>query len=185
MPVTKARDHSADLGKFLEDYSYQDELTAALDCRKEDFSQRDINEIVLWKLNRYVAIPQDVLNSLNAAKEWEPSEHRKAASLLETLIDTHGCDLPMASTFLRYRNPNVFQIIDRHAYRAVYGTKYPLYTASAVSRKVDVYFKYLDAVRSLCDEKGIEFRHADRILYMFDKKNNGTLNEQKSKTVTA
>jgi hypothetical protein len=81
----------------------------------------------------------------------------------------------MASTLLRFRNPSVFQIIDRHAYRAVYGKAYPLYTASPIRQKLSVYFQYLDDLLELCRRKRLVYRTIDRLLYMFDKMQNGKL----------
>ena len=84
-------------------------------------------------------------------------------------------DLPMASTILRFVNPEVFQIIDRHAYRAVYEKKYPLYTSTPTEKKLSVYFDYIDELIKLCEFRAIAFTTIDRLLYIFDKKNNGKL----------
>ncbi len=75
----------------------------------------------------------------------------------------------MASTFLRFRNPSVFQIIDRHAYRALYGQDYKQGTTKP-SKKIELYFGYVDDLRGLCNAKGFRFETVDRVLYMFDKK---------------
>ncbi len=182
MPIVTAAEYTADFAEFLSDYEYQPEMTRVLDALTEEFSQQHINEIVLWKLNRYVALPRCVLDALNAVRGWKPKEHRKASGLLEALLGIHGCDVAISSTFLRFRNPAAFQIIDRHAYRAVYGTDYPLFPASTTERKIDVYFKYLDDVHALCEAISIEFSTADRVLYIFDKKHNGALAKKKSGT---
>ena len=81
----------------------------------------------------------------------------------------------MASTLLRFRNPETFQIIDRHAYRAVYGHDYPLSSASNDAAKIELYFRYLDDLIELARTKDLEFRTLDRVLYVFDKLNNGKL----------
>jgi hypothetical protein len=67
----------------------------------------------------------------------------------------------------------VFQIIDRHAYRAVYGEDYPNTTVAA--RKIDTYFRYLDDLLKLCEQRKLDFDTVDRVLYQFDKKKNGKL----------
>ena len=95
--------------------------------------------------------------------------------MLATLLGESGVDLPMASTFLRFRNPRAFQIIDRHAYRAVYGEDYPLYSSSSDSAKIDLYFRYLDALFALAESKNVEFDILDRVLYILDKQVNGKL----------
>ena len=53
--------------------------------------------------------------------------------------------------------------------------QYDLYSGSSPDRKMAVYFSYLEAVDILCENTGINFADADRILYEFDKKNNGAL----------
>jgi thermostable 8-oxoguanine DNA glycosylase len=63
----------------------------------------------------------------------------------------------------------VFQIIDRHAYRALYGRDYRLYTQSSAKQKIKVYFDYLDDLHSLCDQKRLKFETVDRVVYVFDK----------------
>ena len=93
------------------------------------------------------------------------------------MLDIHGVDVPMASTILRFANPHTFQIIDRHAYRAVFGARYPLTSASPASRKVQIYFDYLDRLYALCDTRKLEFATIDRLLYIFDKEVNGALAE--------
>ena len=87
-----------------------------------------LNEIVLWKVDRYVSLESDQLCRISALATLKPEEHRRARSILEELLDIHGVDLAMASTVLRFRNPAVFQIIDRHAYRALYGRDYNPHT---------------------------------------------------------
>lgn len=76
------------------------------------------------------------------------------------MFNTQGVDLPIASTILRFQNPAVFQIIDRHAYRALYGRVFPLHTQT-VLKKIEVYCVYLDDLHSLCDEKGMKFETVD------------------------
>lgn len=91
------------------------------------------------------------------------------------MLRERGVDLPMASTLLRFKNPHVFQIIDRHAYRALYGKKYPIYSTTSLDKKVEIYFKYLDDLIVLSRDKALNFRILDRVLYVFDKKYNGKL----------
>jgi thermostable 8-oxoguanine DNA glycosylase len=161
------------LNRFLEDYKYQPELTDRLDGAKHDFTQELINEIVLWKMNRYAELPPKLLDEINSLSKLGKGEHADARSALEDLLEKRGVDLAMASTILRFRNPSVFQIIDRHAYRALYGRPLPIKRDSEA--KIELYFQYLDDLRSLCDSKGLPFEKADRALYVFDKCRNGSL----------
>jgi hypothetical protein len=176
----KAGEFIGDLSEFLNQYEYQPKLTRKLDDL-EDVSVMTpdlLNEIVLWKVNRYVSLNRDQLCRVSALATLKAGEHLGARSILEELLDVHGVDLPMASTILRFRNPTVFQIIDRHAYRALYGRDYK--QPRRPSDKIELYFAYLDDLRRLCDEKGLRFEIADRALYVFDKKTNGPLPKGKT-----
>ena len=172
----RASECDGDLGAFMQRYHYQEELTARLDSIGDyPFDQALVNEIVLWKVNRYAQPGVDLLGRLNTLSNLYSGEHWNAETVLRELLDQHGIDLPMASTLLRFRNPAVFQIIDRHTYRALKGVKYPLYPTSNVEQKIQVYFHYLDALLALSAARGVRFRDLDRILYIFDKDNNGLL----------
>ena len=172
----KAIDYSGDMNPFLEQYDYQPTLTGKLDNMDSlDLTQQSINEIVLWKVDRYVEASSELLSELNTLRTLPAGEHRQCVKILPSLLNTRGVDLPMASTLLRFRNPRVFQIIDRHAYRAIYGVNYPLYAASPANRKIDVYFDYLDKLIELCSHRGLSFQSIDRLLYIFDKNENGKL----------
>lgn len=175
--IRTAKNHSTrSLSAYLRRFKDQPDLTPHLDqLPDEPFSQETVNEIVLWKVNRYVRLSPRVLDSLYRLRRLSPSQHRKGERVLLKLLGTHGVDLPMASTFLRFQNPDVFQIIDRHAYRAAMGKPYALHTATAVNTKMVVYFKDLDTLHELAASSGAAFRDLDRILYIFDKKHNGAI----------
>ncbi|HRY38242.1 MAG TPA: hypothetical protein P5347_05920 [Smithellaceae bacterium] len=172
----KASEFPGDLNTFLSLYNYQPELTARLDnLGSTAIVQSLINDIVLWKVNRYVKINKSIAEQIYGLKVLKSGEHRKSTRQLSILMELDGVDLPMASTILRFTNPKVFQIIDRHAYRAVYGNKYPLYPTTSTERKISQYFDYLDQLIKLCEFKSLKFETIDRLLYVFDKKNNGEL----------
>lgn len=174
----KAIDYRGDLESFLIKYNYQPELTFKLDnLNNTSFSQEIVNEIVLWKVNRYVSFSAEIMKEIEKLKNLTNGQHRKAQAILEALLRIHGVDLPMASTFLRFRNPRVFQIIDQHAYRAIFGQKYPLNTASPFEKKISTYFEYIDKLIELCTVKNLDFQTIDRLLYIFDKKITGKLKE--------
>lgn len=171
-----AREWNGHLAVFLQDYRYQPELTGRLESSTAvPIDQATINEMVLWKVNRYVRLNDRTLELLNGVAGIGQGGHREAVEVLALLLDTRGVDLPMASTFLRFRNPRAFQIIDRHAYRAIYGRRYPLHGASSVEAKRKLYFAYLDDILGLAQSRGLEFEMLDRMLYMFDKNQNGPL----------
>jgi hypothetical protein len=74
-------------------------------------------EIILWKLSRFVWFDDAVLPQLRAARSIPPGEHRQAEPLLRALLHAKGARLAMASTFLRFVNPETFQIMDERAFR--------------------------------------------------------------------
>jgi thermostable 8-oxoguanine DNA glycosylase len=174
--LMRASEFSGDLNTFLAFYNYQPELTKRLDnLENASIDQSLINEIVLWKVNRYVRIGDGDMEQLKNLKVLKAGEHKRGNEVLKALMGINGVDLPIASTILRFINPKVFQIIDRHAYRAVYGKKYPLYQATPTERKISLYFEYISDLIDLCKSKGLAFTTIDRLLYIFDKKNNGKL----------
>ena len=52
-------------------YIYQTELTSKLDNLYSDFSQEIINEIVLWKINRFATVDNNTLDLLNQIKKTD------------------------------------------------------------------------------------------------------------------
>ena len=161
--IMRATDFEGELSKFLENYKYQPELTPKLDdLGQTPFTDEIINEIVLWKVNRYAHLDECLLLSLNALAHLSPRQHRDAKEVLFDLLDIKGVDIAMASTLLRFRNPSVFQIIDQHAYRAVCGRKLPYTTKNP--RKVEMYFDYLDELIDLCKATASAFETIDRVL---------------------
>jgi hypothetical protein len=175
--VKSARDWTGTIADFLKDYRYQPNLTPKLDQLPETrpIDQNVINQIVLWKVNRYVSLEKDALDALNGLVEISYKDHKSAETALLLLLKQRGIDLPMASTLMRFRNPAAFQIIDRRAYRAIYGDHYPLYSTSGAEKKVDLYFSYLDELVALSDKTGAAFKDLDRILYVFDKDQNAAI----------
>ena len=174
--MKKAIDSDLDLSEFLKNYRYQPKLTESLDALdRQPFGQNLIDKIVLWKVNRYAPLNPTSLEKLNGVTDLEPGSHRSAHEALAALLQEQGVDLPMTSTLLRFRNPGTFQIIDRHAYRAVYGDDYPLTSGSNDEAKIELYFRYLDDLIELARARNVEFRTLDRVLYMFDKEMNGKL----------
>jgi hypothetical protein len=139
------------------------------------FTQELINEIVLWKNNKFAQFSDELLRSIENVRELHPGEHRDAESLIDSLLIAHGVGLTMVSTLLRFRNPSTFQIIDQHAYRAVYGSKFPIYASMQRKKQVGIYFDYLDELISLCSQRKLGFETIDRVLYQFDKDINGVL----------
>ena len=63
--MKKAIDYDGKLKPFLDKYKYQTSLTNHLDnIGNANFDQLLLNEIVLWKVNRYVAIDDDLFENV-------------------------------------------------------------------------------------------------------------------------
>ncbi|MGE4542772.1 MAG: hypothetical protein AB7D06_01560 [Pedobacter sp.] len=161
---------------LLSEYTYQPELTRKLDMlQPSDLNSEIFYEIILWKLNRFPKLESDLIGSLKEIAGLKPKEHRKAMSQLRALLRCPGIALPMASTVLRFLNPDVFQIIDDRVYRIVlsgkakYPTKPTRVTENYLATSAMIYFDYLDALHEQCCAE-LPFSEADRILYQLDKK---------------
>lgn len=155
------------------DFGYEEDLTRYLDGKgQEPFDETDILKITLWKVARYPHIDNDILQKLNKIafiKDLSNDEDRKITEeVLTELLKRKGVRLPMASTYLRFRNPHVFQIIDRHVWYQVYHTEYV--EKSKIDESIKDYFQYLKDLQDLAMREGIRFFDADRHYYMQDKK---------------
>ena len=168
--------------KLIELYDYQSDLTEILDTYKCDFSQAVINEIVLWKVNRYVNTDTSIdwLKKLNGFKYDNEVEEKELREFLKlVLTEIRGIRLAMASTFLRFRNPNVYQIIDERMFRVVMRKENPrkkLSSYTTVDGQIDLYITYLKKLKAICENLNINFQQSDRILYQFDIVKNGDFN---------
>ncbi|MFL1897258.1 hypothetical protein ACJRPK_16260 [Aquimarina sp. 2-A2] len=153
------------------EYNFQPELTKKLDNVKSEFNLELINEIVLWKINRYAKLDNEILNLINKIdRNAEFIDPSLTEEILMLLLKTRGIRLPMASTILRFKNPNIYQIIDQRVYRVIFGTALKLKTN--LNDNIVQYFDYLNHLREVCDLFQIPFSESDRILYEYDKKVN-------------
>lgn len=132
--------------------------------------EKDLLRVYLWKLNRVPKLAQQTikkLESLAKDPELDPFSD-EVRDLLDELKDTHGVSYPTASTFLRFLRPEVFPIIDRRAYRALFGKATTYYTT-------DKYFNYMRKVHEICKKKKMTAAQVDEQLYQWDIKHNGKL----------
>ncbi len=156
-------------------FDYQNNLTRILDKYSQTFNQQTINEIVLWKVNRYSELSENTFLLIN--KIGEQWNLKLTKDVLSSLIRESGIQLPMASTILRFKNPQNYQIIDQRVYRILYGIdlKLNLYKSERnIENQIDLYLKYLKDLRISCSKLNIPFDQADRILYNADKRLNKT-----------
>ena len=64
------------LAEFLKGYSYQRKLTERLDdLGDRKLTPEFVNEIVLWKVNRYVSLDGDQLCRIDALRTLKPGKH--------------------------------------------------------------------------------------------------------------
>ncbi len=155
------------------EYTYQKELTIKLDNTSCEFDQNILNEIILWKVNRYAKFRSDVIQLVNSINPTSSKlDIVKTRLILTELLNTKGVQLTMASTILRFRNPNIYQIIDQRVYRIIYPNqvlKINTYKSEKnIEFQINLYIKYLDDLRNVCNNLQIRFDKSDRILYNAD-----------------
>ncbi len=152
-------------------FNYQPVLTTQLDKHKGDFTQETINQIILWKVNRYAHFDSETLSKINEISgdetEIDYNDYKKTKDILTVLLDTKGVALAMASTILRFKNPKIYQIIDQRAYRVIYGKE--LNIGNNVNNAIELYLEYLRELRKVCASENIPFEQSDRILYNADR----------------
>ena len=159
--------------ELLDTYNYQIELTQKLDNKKGDFNKETFYEIILWKLNRFADIDNKLLSKINSLSKDSRLNETKTREILNSLLEINGIRLPMASTILRFRNPNIYQILDQRVFRVIFGKDYK--HSAKIERTVDTYFEYLAKLKNVCDEHKLSFKMVDRTLYELDKKINPRL----------
>jgi hypothetical protein len=158
------------------DYDFQVDLTKKLDgVAGKNFDQEIINEIVLWKVNRYAELGSETLNLLNSiSSNGSTLNINLTKDILRSLLKTKGIRLPVASTILRFKNPNIYQIIDQRAFRYLYGEELHLQAPSDknIDSQIELYIQYLQDLKDVPAKTGWEFSMLDRILYWKDIQHN-------------
>ena len=152
-------------------------ITARLDelhDKAEALTLNDIHEITLWKINRFPSITAKTLKDLDSLKHYTTLDEKRTRDILQDLLASNGVRLPMASTYLRFINPKVYQIIDARAYRAAYEYKeLPDYTKVPTDECITIYIEYLRKLREIATNGYfgimVEFQNLDRFLYDVDK----------------
>jgi len=167
--MKKIQEHNPSTEELMNlEYKFQADLTEKLDNVKSDFNQELINEIVLWKTNRYAELNNETLNLINKIdRKAEFIDSTLTREILMHLLETKGIRLPMASTILRFRNPKIYQIIDQRVYRMIYGTEMKIRTN--LIDNIIQYLDYLIELKNVCALYQIPFSESDRILYEYDK----------------
>lgn len=164
-------------------FEYLPKITKELDNLKSNFTINDIRKITLWKIDRYPVVTDDALSQINALRICQELNEEKTREVLTTLLNCEGVGLPMASTYLRFINPDIYQIIDRHAYRAAYYDNPPRvsYSNKVPEKQIDIYIQYLEKLHIWAEEGYygyfVAFRDMDRFLFDVDKASPYKLND--------
>ena len=119
--------------------SYDNTLTKLLDNHNGVIDQNFINNVVLWKVNRYAEIDHETQTLLQTVKNSPTRSNPNIRLTLHKLLKTKGIKLAMATTILRFIKPSLFQLIDQRVYRVMYG--YELKIPYNNDAKIDLYFK--------------------------------------------
>lgn len=176
--IKKAWDEDGEtINKLIEKYNYQPTLTKKLDNIKNGLiDEKTLLEIFLWKTDRYPDLDSIDFIKLNNLNNVKFDNFRECEDVLRDLISIKGFGLAMASTILRFRNPSVFPIIDRRAYRVLMEEdKLAIHHATSIDKQIEIYFNYVEKVHQFVKEKGVDLSIVDRVLYIFDKEaNKGT-----------
>lgn len=173
------------------------DITDKLDkLKKTNLTIEDLYQITLWKVDRCIRIKEETIKKLNLLASInnidEKAKIDTKAVLRELLpgntMHNTGVRISMASTYLRFLNPKVFQIMDRHAYRAAfdYVASPRDYSSLAHEKQIDTYFKYLTKLHEI-EKTGyhgykVAFENLDRFLYDFDKFNGYKLSDNPQPT---
>jgi hypothetical protein len=166
----------------ISEFKYQENLTIELDKLKSDFNQGIINEIVLWKVSRYAKIEKSTLELLNIVQKNDTELNSELTSeILKKLLSTKGIRLAMASTILRFKNPNIYQIIDQRVYRYISKNNEELNEGTNIENQIKLYLDYLIRLKEVCIAHKIDFEKSDRILYLMDKEYNKGNNLKESR----
>ena len=172
-------------------FKYLPETTKQLDAlHNQNLTMENIFQITAWKIDRYPEISDNVLNQLNELKTLAEIDKNLTERVLTELLSKHGIGLPVASAFLRFINPKVYQIIDVRAYRAAFDyNPERSYVNVKHETQIEVYLRYLERLRSIDEtsENGyhgyrVAFENLDRFLYDFDKFNGYKLSDNPQPT---
>ena len=132
----------------------------------------DLRRVALWKLNRILIIPENVIQALDDLAKSKKISYNDSETkeVIRKLLECDGVSVPMASTILKFLRPDIFPIMDARANRALTGKRkyYKQYN-------LEVYLEYVEKIYDLREKTGLELDEIDEQLYCFDKKYNGKL----------
>ena len=156
-------------------YNYNNAETVSLNGKINNNSELDLNDIrriALWKLDRIINIPKEIIEDLRklACEKSIDIRDIKTLNIIKKLVSCEGIGFPMASTILKFIRPDIFPIIDIRAYRAIFGVK--LYSSQY---SIEKYINYVEEVYKIRDLLNLDLQLIDQQLYCFDKEFNGKI----------
>ena len=146
-----------DISNQSYEYNFQTDLTEKLDSLEWDFSQEILNEIILWKVNRYALFDKDTIKLLNKLDHNSIELNKEfTTELLWKLLNTKWVQLAMATTILRFKNPSIYQIIDQRVYRFIYWKEMDRIVWKN-DLAIKLYLDYLENLWKVCIKYNISF----------------------------
>jgi hypothetical protein len=86
-PLVTIHDQEFEILEEDHQFKYQKELTKHFDILDADFDQNTINEIVLWKVNRYSRPKRELISIINTIKKSdELIDVNKTKTILNGLL---------------------------------------------------------------------------------------------------
>lgn len=139
---------------------------------KSSITIDDLRRIALWKYDRIINIDDDFLLRLYSVVKGKniSIDDDEVKHIIMELVSFEGVGFPLASSILKFINPDVFPIIDIRAYRAIYGKKL-YYSQYCLSKYID----YTKELYKIADYLGVPLSDVDEKLYVFDKNHNGKI----------
>ena len=132
----------------------------------------DLRRIALWKYDRIIDVDDEFLIQLYSVVSGEKVsiDDLDVQKIINDLVACTGIGYPLASTILKFINPQVFPIIDVRAYRAVFGKR--IYSSQHSLMR---YVEYTRKLYEISSSLGIPLEEVDEKLYVYDKIFNGKL----------
>jgi hypothetical protein len=173
--MTEHKKFNIQTDKLNYEFGFNPKETSSIHNELNNNSNLNINDmrrIALWKLDRVLNIPDEIIEKLNKLASDKNLNHRDDISIktINALVECEGVGFPMASSILKFIRPDIYPIIDVRAYRALKGKK--LYYSSYT---LDLYLDYIDNLVQFSKLFKMPLKQIDEQLYEFDKKYNGKI----------
>lgn len=128
------------------------------------WSTGDLEDIVRWKSPR--ALPKfrenDEAEINDAVKQ--ALEARSVKDRIEALRSLDGVEVPMASSFLLFVDPETYTVIDSRAWDAL--REFGYVSGDHDNTSIEQYLLYLGCCRTLAVEYEVDLRDLDRALWV-------------------